>query len=136
MRARYSAYAMKLVDFLFESSGEQVRKEFDHNGTKAWADKSAWSGLDVLRTEAGLEGDAEGVVEFVAKYASNGSHFKHHEVAHFTRNEKGHWIFIDGEIQKSPPIRRETPKINRNDPCPCGSGKKYKKCCGVTHNEE
>ena len=28
-----------------------------------------------------------------------------------------------------PPIRREGPKIGRNDPCPCGSGKKYKKCC-------
>jgi len=28
------------------------------------------------------------------------------------------------------PIRRETPKVGRNDPCPCGSGKKYKKCCG------
>ena len=27
-------------------------------------------------------------------------------------------------------IRREEPKIGRNDPCPCGSGKKYKKCCG------
>ncbi len=27
------------------------------------------------------------------------------------------------------PFRRETPKIGRNDPCPCGSGKKYKKCC-------
>jgi hypothetical protein len=28
------------------------------------------------------------------------------------------------------PIRREAPKVGRNDPCPCGSGKKYKKCCG------
>ena len=27
-------------------------------------------------------------------------------------------------------IRRETPKVGRNDPCPCGSGKKYKNCCG------
>ena len=27
-------------------------------------------------------------------------------------------------------VRRETPKVGRNDPCPCGSGKKYKKCCG------
>jgi uncharacterized protein len=26
--------------------------------------------------------------------------------------------------------RRSTPKVGRNDPCPCGSGKKYKKCCG------
>jgi tetratricopeptide (TPR) repeat protein len=29
------------------------------------------------------------------------------------------------------PVRRETPKVGRNDPCPCGSGKKYKKCCGA-----
>ena len=28
------------------------------------------------------------------------------------------------------PVRREAPKVGRNDPCPCGSGKKYKKCCG------
>jgi len=32
--------------------------------------------------------------------------------------------------QSGTPIRRETPKVGRNDPCPCGSGKKYKKCCG------
>lgn len=31
---------------------------------------------------------------------------------------------------KQKPIRRETPKIGRNEKCPCGSGKKYKKCCG------
>ncbi|MCX7765566.1 MAG: SEC-C metal-binding domain-containing protein, partial [Candidatus Sumerlaeia bacterium] len=28
------------------------------------------------------------------------------------------------------PVRRQGPKIGRNEPCPCGSGKKYKKCCG------
>ena len=33
-------------------------------------------------------------------------------------------------IQKEMPYQRETPKVGRNDPCPCGSGKKYKKCCG------
>ena len=27
-------------------------------------------------------------------------------------------------------FRRETPKVGRNEPCPCGSGKKYKNCCG------
>jgi len=30
------------------------------------------------------------------------------------------------------PIKRSQPKIGRNDPCPCGSGKKHKKCCGVS----
>jgi preprotein translocase subunit SecA len=29
------------------------------------------------------------------------------------------------------PIRRQEKKIGRNEPCPCGSGKKYKKCCGA-----
>ena len=35
------------------------------------------------------------------------------------------------QIQVVAPIRQHGPKVGRNDPCPCGSGKKYKKCCGV-----
>lgn len=34
------------------------------------------------------------------------------------------------EVQGAPTVRNEEPKIGRNDPCPCGSGKKYKQCCG------
>ncbi|BBD08846.1 preprotein translocase subunit SecA [Desulfovibrio ferrophilus] len=36
-----------------------------------------------------------------------------------------------GEAKKPETVRREAPKVGRNDPCPCGSGKKYKKCCGA-----
>jgi preprotein translocase subunit SecA len=36
----------------------------------------------------------------------------------------------DGTIPKKKPVRRIDDKVGRNDPCPCGSGKKYKKCCG------
>ncbi len=36
----------------------------------------------------------------------------------------------DGESQKKKPVRRTNEKTGRNDPCPCGSGKKFKKCCG------
>ena len=35
---------------------------------------------------------------------------------------------------KAQPVRRTSPKIGRNDPCPCGSGKKYKYCCGLNEN--
>lgn len=35
------------------------------------------------------------------------------------------------DVAKPPTIRRKGKKIGRNDPCPCGSGKKYKKCCGA-----
>ena len=33
--------------------------------------------------------------------------------------------------QKKAPVVNKVPKVGRNDPCPCGSGKKYKKCCGA-----
>ncbi len=35
-----------------------------------------------------------------------------------------------GEVSIDLPIRRSLPKVGRNEPCPCGSGKKYKNCCG------
>ena len=37
---------------------------------------------------------------------------------------------IDNETTNHEPVKNEGPKIGRNDPCPCGSGKKYKACCG------
>ena len=37
----------------------------------------------------------------------------------------------DAEAKKKQPSRRAEPKVGRNDLCPCGSGKKYKKCCGA-----
>ena len=36
-----------------------------------------------------------------------------------------------GEQAPQRPVKRDTPKVGRNDPCPCGSGKKHKKCCGA-----
>jgi len=36
----------------------------------------------------------------------------------------------DGDAARAEPVRRDRPKVGRNDPCPCGSGKKYKKCHG------
>ncbi len=40
-------------------------------------------------------------------------------------------VLQGGETVKVETVRREDPKVGRNDPCPCGSGKKYKKCCGA-----
>ncbi|OGL41082.1 MAG: preprotein translocase subunit SecA [Candidatus Schekmanbacteria bacterium GWA2_38_11] len=37
----------------------------------------------------------------------------------------------EGEEEKKKTVKREGGKVGRNDPCPCGSGKKYKKCCGA-----
>ncbi len=40
--------------------------------------------------------------------------------------------FAGGEEETAKPIRNKGPRVGRNDPCPCGSGKKYKRCCGAT----
>ena len=129
MRARYAAYAAADIDFLYNSSGPDVQKEFDRESSRRWAEGSEWSGIDVLATERGGEADDEGIVEFIARYSVNGTAFEHHERSLF-RKLDGEWKFIDGELVKPKPIVREEPKVGRNDPCPCGSGKKYKKCCG------
>lgn len=39
------------------------------------------------------------------------------------------WDFLDDDEKATLPFVRAQPKVGRNDPCPCGSGKKYKKCC-------
>ncbi|MCL1920082.1 MAG: YchJ family protein [Kiritimatiellaeota bacterium] len=131
MRARYSAYAMGSVEYLYKTSGPKVRKEFDAENSKRWAESARWNGIEITAMTGGDEGDETGTVEFVAHYAVKETDFKHHELAQFAKID-GEWRFIDGRIFSTDPIRREQPKIGRNDACPCGSGKKYKKCCQGT----
>ena len=45
--------------------------------------------------------------------------------------QKVQYVGAKTEERKSAPVKRQDAKVGRNDPCPCGSGKKYKKCCGA-----
>jgi len=127
MRARYSAYATVNIDFLHDSLLPEARGDFDREGTKGWASGSEWHGLEIVRTEAG---DTEGMVEFIATFTQQGNEVRHHEISRF-KKANGAWYLLDGKTVAPKPFRREEPKVGRNDPCPCGSNKKYKKCCGA-----
>ena len=129
MRARYASYVTGDVDFLRTSSTAAVQAEFDATTSRNWSRSATWHGLEIIRTEGGQKGDAEGVVEFRALYTANGEFCNHHEVSRFVKEADG-WKFADGELVGEKPIVREEPRVGRNDPCPCGSGKKFKKCCG------
>ena len=129
MRARYSSYVTGDIGFLKSSATKAVQEEFDEATSRAWSSASTWHGLEIIKTEGGQAGDSEGVVEFRALYTANDEFCNHHEVSKFVR-EGGEWKFSDGDLVGETPVVREEPKIGRNDPCPCGSGKKYKKCCG------
>jgi len=57
---------------------------------------------------------------------------KEEEVEEIRQKQKQDYILSRGEdTPANQTIKRESEKVGRNDPCPCGSGKKYKKCCGA-----
>ena len=120
MRSRYTAHVMGLVNFVIDTyhpsclAGEQ-REQIEESV------ESEWSHLEVVSTELGKDKD-EGYVTFKAYFQDNGNTLCLEEKSRFIR-ENQFWYYIDG-------VFPEPKKVGRNDPCICGSGKKYKKCCG------
>ncbi|MBW2460933.1 MAG: YchJ family protein [Deltaproteobacteria bacterium] len=128
MRARYAAYATNKTEFVIDTHDPETRDELDVKATRRWAEGNDWLGLEILETEAGGKDDDEGIVEFVVTFSDERDRTQtHHERSEFVRRD-GDWHFHDGEIVVKEPVRSE--KVGRNEPCPCGSGKKYKKCHG------
>ena len=140
MRSRYSAFVNGNIEYLKNTLVPESRSDFDINETRKWAESAKWKGLKILSTKNGTAEDKKGTVEFIATYEFDGEGLDHHEVSTFRKSDSGHWYFVDGDSHthkegedphhKPQTIQRESPKVGRNDPCPCGSGKKYKKCCG------
>lgn len=129
MRARYSAYVKHEIDFIINSceKGEKIA-EIDRKATEDWSVKSTWHGLKILSTQKGTPADDEGIVEFECVYTQKGIRETHHEIAGF-RKVDGEWLYSEGMLRPTTVVR-EGKKVGRNEPCPCGSGKKYKACCG------
>jgi len=126
MRSRYSAYVNAEIDYLYATTHPDHRKGYDHEGTRKWAESSQWLGLEIVSSRGG-EGDSLGEVEFIARFSDEGVETAHHELGKFKKLD-GNWYFTEGKMVTSKPLISN--KIGRNDPCPCGSGSKYKKCCG------
>jgi SEC-C motif-containing protein len=122
MRSRYSAYVVGNIDYIAKTNDVSGEDNFDREAAEIWSKKSEWLGLEIVAAH-GNE------VEFRAKFKTEGKEIVHHEVSLFRFDEaQKRWFYTDGkEIRE--PLKVEN-KIGRNDPCSCGSGKKYKKCCG------
>jgi SEC-C motif domain protein len=128
MRARYTAYTQVNMDFVKKTHDPATIKKTNMDENKAWAEQTQWQNLTILNTEKGLENDDWGIIEFKADYTANGESGTHHEISEFNK-KKGAWYFTKAKTPESQQIINTEPKIGRNDPCPCGSGKKFKKCC-------
>lgn len=115
MRSRYSAFVLKLNPYLLSSWDERTRP-----ATLELDDNTQWYGLSVQRSHQ--YGD-RGEVSFVAFLRDAGEWLQLQECSQFNRAADGHWRYVDGQAQW---LRWN---IGRNDDCPCGRGKKFKKCC-------
>ncbi|MDO5483608.1 MAG: YchJ family metal-binding protein [Desulfovibrionaceae bacterium] len=135
MRSRYTAYALQRYEWLLESTHPDYREGIS-------VEKLAEQGKDVtwLRLEmgscandvpAGNEGQRYDVVEFCAYYEIEGIPRQLGERSFFSHKD-GRIYYVDGVPLRRQAYRRPEAKVGRNELCPCGSGRKYKKCCGVS----
>jgi SEC-C motif-containing protein len=118
MRSRYSAYVMQDADYLVATWHASVRVESLKSDISAGFANTQWLGLTVFEEAQGRD-EREGFVSFVARFMDQGQESAIIERSRFLK-ESGRWYYVDGT----------RPQLGRNDPCPCGSGKKFKKCCG------
>lgn len=126
MRSRYSAYVVGNIDHVERT--HDSADGFDRAEAESMSRDMDWQSLEILSTTEGGADDDEGTVEFAARYKHKGEQQLHHEISNFHRRD-GRWLYVNGVINpKAAP--RTVEKVGRNDPCPCGSGKKFKKCCG------
>jgi SEC-C motif-containing protein len=121
MRSRYTAYCQEQVEYLIATHHPTRRRPDERMALAGSVRITIWAGLTILATEDGQPEDTEGTVEFVAYHVSP-SPGQIHERSRFVQH-KGRWFYLDGDIL--PPL---WPK--RNEPCWCGSGKKFKACHG------
>ena len=126
MRSRYTAFVRGDVDHIDRTYAMEERHKLDRSATKDMLD---WVGLEIFGTTDGGIDDDVGTVDFAARFKKDGKILGHRERSNF-RREDGRWVYVDGDISAVAAPGRVT-KVGRNQPCPCGSGRKFKKCCGA-----
>ncbi|MBX2836517.1 MAG: YchJ family protein [Gammaproteobacteria bacterium] len=130
MRARYTAHTVGNMAYILRTHHPATRTDIDEAATAKWARESDWLSLDIQDIEDGQAEDDSARIEFMANYRDTaGRRHTHHEVALFEKHH-GQWYFRDAELPDIQQFKRQAPKQGRNEPCACGSGKKFKKCCG------
>ena len=119
MRSRYAAFVLQNIDYIVHTTVPVQQPLLDAAALAQWAAQTEWLGLDVLHHEPNV-GKHHALVEFAAYFAGEGgSRETHYERSAFVL-ENGRWYFIDPTV----------PLPSMKSACICGSGKKFKHCCG------
>lgn len=125
MRSRYAAYVVGDLDYIEKTSAGEARLRFDRTDLLRSQAGTEWLGLEIVDRQDGGVGDEAGTVTFRARFRQDGREQVLSEKSEF-RHIGSEWRYVSGEATAS-----MAGKTGRNDPCPCGSGRKYKKCHGA-----
>ena len=118
MRSRYTAYVLGHETHLLATWAAETRPE----RLNLEDSKTKWLELTIHSESVDPVDESKGNVDFSARFMEHDQVCELRENSIFMRQD-GLWYYLGG----TPKITRT--KIGRNGPCPCGSGKKYKRCC-------
>ncbi|NOQ35859.1 MAG: YchJ family protein [Methylococcaceae bacterium] len=124
MRSRFTAYAMQNSDYLI-ATWDSTKCPESINFEK---ENAQWQRLEIVNTKKGGVKDTKGIVEFKAYFLADGEESVMNEISRF-KKVAGHWLYLDGLVKSVGKINNSNNQ-GKNAPCSCGSGKKFKRCCG------
>ncbi len=127
VRSRYTAFAMRNLDYVARTHAPEIRDDFNRAEAERIASECEWLGLQIHSAKESAD-TAE--VEFIIRIRQQQKTITKASASSF-RREDGEWLYVSSKPAAHIAHRR-APKIGRNDPCHCSSGKKYKKCCALS----
>ncbi len=125
MRSRFTAHAIGDFEHLHRTYLPTAHRPYV---PELDAPQMNWTRLVIHSHELGTKPDTA-FVDFTAYHRDDHGEHALHEKSEFLR-QGGEWYYTRSVREGPAPVKSATPKVGRNDPCPCGSGKKFKHCCG------
>ena len=126
MWSRYSAFVLVKPEYIVKTTLPAQQKLLDIQAIESWAKETDWAGLEIVAHTPKL-GKRHAQVEFKAYFNMPDGLQAHHELSAFVKvtdkiNNDERWYFLDPTVEMT---------VSQKQPCICGSGEKFKRCCGV-----
>ena len=126
MRTRYSAFVLVKPEYIVKTTIPAQQNLLDIKAIENWAKETDWAGLEIV-THTPKLGKRHAQVEFKAYFKTNENLQAHHELSAFVKvtdknSNNARWYFLDPTVSMS---------VSQKQPCVCGSGEKFKRCCGA-----
>ncbi len=120
MRSRFTAFCTENLSYLFNSWHPAHRPP----AAEILSGTTRYISLQITDTKQGRPENNTGEVTFVVRYIEGDRLYTMQEKSSFVK-QQGKWLYLEGDNAL------HSVTLKKNSPCPCGSGKKFKRCCGI-----